>query len=57
MALFFIFFKSMSVVLEHADTQMQYAKVLFRDNQSVMRSDDRILAKGSNALVRMSSLV
>ena len=37
-------FNPMNVV-ERADRQMQYAKVLFRNHQSVMRSDDCILAK------------
>jgi len=32
-------------VVERADRQIQYAKALFSDHQSVMRSDDCILVK------------
>jgi hypothetical protein len=32
-------------LVKHADELMQYAEILFGDNQAIMRSDDRILAE------------
>ena len=32
-------------LVEHADELMQYAEILLRDHQAIMRHEDRILAE------------